>query len=105
MRGLAAGIASNVVNMATARPRRSVIRRWLGRRPQLALIVFQCLIPVVELGAHVAGSYFSQRMKPAETPGNNLPTGSIVFVPYFGDECRLRFIHNATWHVVDKGTM
>jgi hypothetical protein len=32
-----------------------------------------------------------------------LSTGSLLFVPLFGDRCRQMVIDNATWNVIDNG--
>lgn len=37
--------------------------------------------------------------------GDDLTTGSIVFVPIFGNDCRRRLIDNATWQIRDNGVV
>ena len=42
----------------------------------------------------------------ASAKGNDdLATGSIVFVPLFGNNCRTRLIDNATWRIRDNGVV
>jgi hypothetical protein len=36
---------------------------------------------------------------------DDLTTGSIVFVPVLGNDCRKNVIDNATWHVREVGTV
>lgn len=36
---------------------------------------------------------------------DDLSTGSIVFVPIFGNDCRRRLIDNATWQIRDNGVV
>jgi hypothetical protein len=39
----------------------------------------------------------------AQQPGDDLTTGSIVFVPILGDHCRTALIDNTTWRIRDNG--
>jgi hypothetical protein len=49
-------------------------------------------------------SSISTRQATATRPaGENLSTGSILFVPRLGSECRIRQIDNATWRIWEQG--
>ena len=91
-----------------SRSRRS--RRSFSRDNRRALGI--CLI----FGAVVAvglGTAIRQTPKTATTTAvrgaanipatDDLTTGSIVFVPIYGNTCRSRLIDNATWRIRDNG--
>jgi hypothetical protein len=79
--------------------------------------VFVCLCLGTLLGL---GTYWSSNSllkittRPASGAGtaqrtvnsdDDLKTGSILFVPAFGDQCRRRIIDNTTWRMFDNGVV
>ena len=86
------------------RPRARGLRRDGGR----ALIACLLLGSLLWLGNEVSfgTSSISRRQQAAARPaGENLSTASILLVPRFGSECRLRQIDNATWRILEQGVV
>jgi hypothetical protein len=80
--------------------------RLLGHDGWRALIACLCLTPLLALGAHLSSdslsSIFSKRTVQREA-ADGLKTGSILFVPQYGDKCRRLLIDNTTWFIADYG--
>jgi hypothetical protein len=82
-------------------------RRFLdGRRALIAGLFLGSLM--LALGNHIAGFNLMQtragiaQKSPTE---DELATGSILLVPRYGNNCRLRVIENATWRIWDQGVV
>lgn len=87
--------------------RRQTTRRSQARdnRRALAICLLFGAIAVFGLGAVIRNTPSSGTRIAATTsaPGDNdLTTGTIVFVPIFGNNCRRRLIDNATWRIRDN---
>jgi hypothetical protein len=82
--------------------------RWFGGDGWRALAAFLCLALLLAFGAYMSDwSPLTARSQPAQQArgGDNSPsTGSVVFMPLSGDQCRQRVIDNATWRITDNGT-
>jgi hypothetical protein len=78
-----------------------------GRDGLRALIVCFCLAPLVVLGLQLSRESLSQVFRPQgqaqRQADDELKTGSLLFVPPHGDQCRRRVIDNATWLIADEG--
>ena len=83
---------------AARRPIRGDRRKtWLGG-------LFVAFVAAVALGALYRGALSGPvHTSHATRTDNDLATGSIVFVPIFGDRCRNALIDNATWRIRDNG--
>jgi hypothetical protein len=101
-----------LVNKRLTRKRQTKKRqgaRWLGRDGRRALIACLLLGSLFGFGSEInfGGSSSSTRQGSATRPAgeNELTTGSILLVPRFGNECRMRQIDNATWRIWDRGVV
>jgi hypothetical protein len=77
-------------------------------RRALAICLLFGAIVLVGLGTVIRNSPPGGTRIAATTSaqGNDdLTTGSIVFVPLFGNNCRTRLIDNATWRIRDNGVV
>jgi len=77
-------------------------------RRALAICLLFGAIALVGLGTAIRNSPPGGTRVAATTSaqGNDdLTTGSIVFVPLFGNNCRTRLIDNATWRIRDNGVV
>jgi hypothetical protein len=101
--------------MNAVRKRRSGVRRdtgWLARDLRRALIACLCLVSLFAFGAKIDDVSSSSTLGRAglgqRSPSlgdSDVRTGSILLVPRFGDECRLRLIDNATWQIWENGVV
>jgi len=94
---------------ADGKSRSGTTRTWRSRdhRQALAICFIFGAIAVLLLGPVIRNTP-SGGTRTAATPGaqgDDLTTGSIVFVPIFGNHCRSRLIDNATWQIRDNGTV
>jgi hypothetical protein len=86
---------------------------WLRRDGHKMLVACLCFVSVLMIGAYLGRwSLLAWRLQPAvhtasaKTPADDdLYTGSILFVPPRGDDCRLRYLDNLTGRVWDKGAV
>ena len=95
---------------ADAKSRRRSTRRSQSRdnRRALAICLLFGAIAVFGLGTVIRNTPSSGTRFAITTnaPGDDdLTTGSIIFVPIFGNECRQRLIDNATWQIRDNGVV
>jgi hypothetical protein len=97
--------------MPTAgKPKRRRARRWFRRDNRRALAI--CLlfggIAFVGLGTVIQQAPTNTVRIAGNGPGSTqtddeLATGSIIFVPILGNNCRKKLIDNATWQIRDSG--
>ncbi len=77
-----------------------------GRRALIAGLFLGSLM--LALGNQIVGfSLMQTRSGVAQKSptDDDLTTGSILLVPRYGNECRLRLIENATWRIWDQGVV
>jgi hypothetical protein len=91
---------------------RPLVRSSLGREIGRAAIAVLALAGLFATAFGIAADWrLSSLSNPAQTaaktpPGDdNLSSGSMIFVPDVGDECRQSEIDNATWRVRSIGTV
>jgi len=82
-------------------------RRQIGRDVRRALFAGLCLASLLALGSRFDGlsSILALLGSTPRPLGEDLATGTIVLVPWIGDECRLRLIDNATWRIFEQGVV
>jgi hypothetical protein len=77
-----------------------------GRRALIAGLFLGSLM--LALGNHIGGFSLMQ-IRPGVAQktltDEDLATGSILLVPFYGNDCRLRLIENATWRIWDHGVV
>jgi hypothetical protein len=94
------------------RPRFPAPPRRGGRDP-VRLLILACAFASVFALAHTIGTgslvpsirnfLAAAKAPPASPDDDDLTTGSIVFVPVLGNECRQNVIDNATWQIREIG--
>jgi hypothetical protein len=97
---------------AVGKSRSRKARRWFRRdnRRALAICLLFATVASIGLGSVIqqhAPSIGNLRIAghgPGFTQGDDeLATGSVIFVPVLGNNCRKKLIDNATWRIRDSG--
>ncbi|MES1155149.1 MAG: hypothetical protein ABUL48_01840 [Pseudorhodoplanes sp.] len=84
---------------------------WLNRREkQRALLAFACLTAVIAFSAFVRNTPKSQGAADAAAsaavrPDDEIYTGSILFVPREGNDCRQNLLDNLSGRIWDNGVV
>lgn len=96
--------------LSTSHSRARSTARRLSQNARHALVV--CVPLVLLLAGGLLGSNWSSPTTPPIASNRSprdraqeLSTGSLLFVPLFGDRCRQMIIDNATWSLIDNGTV
>jgi hypothetical protein len=85
-------------------------RPFTSREGWRAFVACLCIAPVLALATQLSSTSLQSIFKGTRegaaqrrVSDDELKTGSILFVPAYGERCRRMMIDNATWFIADDG--
>jgi hypothetical protein len=98
------------IGAATLVPRTPKSWHWERRRRAIAAVTVAFVLGGLLSGyavhvqmSHAASRAEARKMQSAIATATALKSGTVLFVPGYGNVCRRRFIDNATWTMRDGG--